>query len=356
MNSKKLKDPTTFKILSIDGGGIKGLYSATLIKELEKYYDCKMMEKFDMICGTSTGGLIAMALASEVDIDKICDLYQNKASKIFAKRTFSILPGILFKSKYKNDGLRSCLNEIFNNKTLGNTKNLLCIPSYSVTNAETVVFKNRLKDSVNSDINIKDDNHLRLVDVALATSAAPTYFPMVNFIYRNKDQQFIDGGVWANNPSMVGMIEALNYFVKGNKKNIDSVYEKIQILSISSLTKSQENDNFVKADRGFSDWGGSLFDVSMKGNSDFNDYFLNMIESDRYDKNIDSDLKVHGVDIQYFRIPSPEVPKNIKIEMDSSDPKVLKLLKDYGQIQFNKFKDNQDLKKILESEQTFNFQ
>ena len=255
----------------------------------------------------------------------------------------------MFKSKYKNDGLRSCLENIFKDRTLGNTKNLLCIPSYSVTNAATVVFKNRLQKSIINDKSLNEDNNLKLVDVGLATSAAPTYFPMVDFYYKHKKQQFIDGAVWANNPTMVGLIEALNYFVNNRNSdlNTDYDYENIQILSISSLNRSQEIEDFVNPNRAFLDWGGKLFDVYMKGNSDFNHYFLEIIKQNM----------VHGSNIDYIRIPSPVINKKVesKIEIDSTDPEILKLLVKYGNEQFEFYKNNEGLKNILHSDQTLHF-
>lgn len=325
----------TFKILCIDGGGIKGLYSATILKNLEDHFGCKMTDKFDMICGTSTGGLIALAIANGIELDSICDFYLANAKKIFAKRPLAILPGILFKSKYKNTGLKKCLSDIFTDKKLGDSKNLVCIPSYSVTEANTVVFKNRIEVNAADYKNLNEDqkkseqiklldNDLNLVDVALATSAAPTYFPMVEFSYRDKQHQFIDGGVWANNPTMVGIIEALNLFVGNNK-----TYERIELLSISSLTRSQNLDTMVNPDRAFANWGGKLFDVYMHANSVFNDYFL---------KNLQEGL-VHGSVIKYVQIPSvvlePALEK--RVEMDSTDPEILKLLVKKGEEQFQKY-------------------
>lgn len=127
---------------------------------------------------------------------------------------------------------------------------------------------------------------------------------MVDFYYKHKKQQFIDGGVWANNPTMVGLIEALNYFVINRNSDLNTYYdyENIQILSIGSLNRSQEIEDFVNPNRAFLDCGGKLFNVYMKGNSDLNHYFLKIIKQNM----------VHGSNIDYIRIPSPKIDKRRK--------------------------------------------
>jgi patatin-like phospholipase/acyl hydrolase len=75
-----------FKILSIDGGGIKGLYSASILSKFEKTFNCQTSDHFDMICGTSTGGLIALALSLKIPAKDICEFYENKGELIFKNK------------------------------------------------------------------------------------------------------------------------------------------------------------------------------------------------------------------------------------------------------------------------------
>src|SRR5690606_5013877 len=231
-----MDDEKIFKILSIDGGGIKGLYSARILDKFEKKFKCKTSDHFDMICGTSTGGLIALALTNLITAEDICKFYEEKGEIIFpSSREFKIpflgkisrrgIKQILWKGKFQNESLKISLDEIFGDNIIGDANNLLCIPSYSVTEAKPKVFKFDHKEG-----DLSRDNNAKMVDIALATSAAPTYFPMAELPYYN-NEQFIDGGVWANNPTLVGLLEALNCFVGKDKK-----YKKIKILSLSSLS------------------------------------------------------------------------------------------------------------------------
>jgi hypothetical protein len=232
-----------FKILSIDGGGIKGLYSLYVLKQFEEKYcrgqNTTLADHFDMICGTSTGGLIALGLASGKNIDEIIKLYEDNATIIFPEgwytNFFSKLimrkyyaAKQLLGSKYNNCNLIKIVNNFFGTITLGQAKNLLCIPSYQLETNQNIVFTYH-KGKPTRDVNIK------MADVALATSAAPTYFPPYYFETGSICGHFVDGGIWANNPSLVGISEACNFFV-GNGKE----YDDFDVLSIGNIIA---NDN-----------------------------------------------------------------------------------------------------------------
>ena len=96
----------TFKILTIDGGGIKGLYSSKIIEHFEENFDCQMSDYFDMICGTSTGGILALGLSLKLRASEISNLYEEKG-----------------------------IEDTFGDKKIEDCDNLLCIPSYSYTDA-----------------------------------------------------------------------------------------------------------------------------------------------------------------------------------------------------------------------------
>ncbi|WP_121964995.1 CBASS cGAMP-activated phospholipase [Myroides sp. N17-2] len=307
----------TFKILSIDGGGIKGLYSARILEKFEQKFKCKTSDHFDMICGTSTGGLIALALTSLITAENICKFYEDKGEIIFpSSKEFKIpflgktskrgIKQILWKGKFENEGLKKSLDEIFGDKIIGNANNLLCIPSYSVTEAKPKVFKYDHKEG-----NLSRDNRAKMVDIALATSAAPTYFPMAELPYYN-NEQFIDGGVWANNPTLVGLLEALNNFVGKDKE-----YKNIKILSLSSLSITGGNATGLKNERSFKDWGANLFETSMNGQSFFTDFFLSKVK------------EISDIDIEYTRIPSAAISKEQEsiVQLDVANKEAYNLMK-----------------------------
>jgi uncharacterized protein len=339
----------TFKILSIDGGGIKGLYSATILKEFEEKFDCHISDYFDMICGTSTGGLIALALSLKIPAKEICEFYITEGPKIFPK-SFALsvfgkkisrrfLKQIFYKGKFSDKPLKKALETIFKENTIGDSNNLLCIPSYTITEARPFVYK---FDHPEGDLD--RDNGAKMVDVALATSAAPTYFPMSENAYYN-NKQFIDGGVWANNPTMVGLLEALDYFVgEGkDKKGEDKKYNNLKILSISSLSITGGKPTGLKRQRSFLNWGNDLFETSILGQSFFTDFFLKRINN------------ISNTNIDYVRIPSVDIASEQEslVQLDVASKKALDLMQGKGKDQADIYKKLPEIINFFKSEKTY---
>ncbi len=139
----KANESKIFKILTIDGGGIKGLYSASILARIEEKTGKKIGDHFDMICGTSTGGLIALALSKGISAQEIADMYFNEGSKIFpvsenkliryAQRKWQFFKQLLWKGKFSAEPLRTILERLFGETTMGEANNLLCIPSYNLS-------------------------------------------------------------------------------------------------------------------------------------------------------------------------------------------------------------------------------
>jgi len=301
-------DYKPFKILSIDGGGIKGLYSSTILEHLEQRFG-PLSEYFDMICGTSTGGLIALGLALKIPAKEISKIYEKDGKKIFPKQTRlgGIIRQSLWRGKYSDAPLKEVLGAFFGEKTVADLENLVCIPSYSLTDARPWIFK---RDHGKLD----RDNKTLLTDVALATSAAPTYFPVCEIPHYN-NKQFIDGGVWANNPTLVGVIEALTYFVGKDKE-----FSSIEILSVSSLNNAAGKPIGLKRHRSFVNWRNDLFDTSLIGQSHFSDYFMNKL------------CGINDIKISYERIPSEQVSAEQQhlVKLDCASEKAIQFIKGKG--------------------------
>lgn len=111
---------------------------------------------------------------------------------------------LVYRGKYTDKELTESLKRVLGDKIIGESQNYLCIPSYNVTSGKPRVFKKDFGTQINT------DDKARYVDIALATSAAPTFFPMAEIPHFN-NKQFVDGGVWANNPTLMGLIEALRF-------------------------------------------------------------------------------------------------------------------------------------------------
>lgn len=184
------------KILSIDGGGIKGVFSASLLAEIEEKCNKSSYEYFDMIAGTSTGAIIAAALSIGIPAREILNIYLQKGKEIFPQemKFFS-----LFGGKYSNEPLRNALKEVFGIKKIKDCQTRLLIPAFDLENRKVHIFKTPHSDD------LCFDKDCLLVDCLLATTAAPIYYSP----YKMRGGVYMDGGVGANNPSMVALVEAM---------------------------------------------------------------------------------------------------------------------------------------------------
>lgn len=188
----------SFQILSLDGGGIKGLFSVAVLAALERDLGVKIVDHFDLIAGTSTGGIIALALGAGKSPAEIVQFYIHEGPNIFRRGPLSSFRS-LFATRYDPRGLENALKSSFGDALLGSSRKRLLIPSYDLDSDDIHIFKTRHHERLT-----RDHRH-PLWKIALATSAAPTYFPA----YRGIEHvRLIDGGVWANNPAVLAIIEA----------------------------------------------------------------------------------------------------------------------------------------------------
>ena len=307
-----------FKILSIDGGGIKGLYSASVLAQLEKRAGVKSSDCFDMICGTSTGGLIALGLASGKSAEDLAKMYISEGNKIFPTSEFPIvrwfqrsikhfLTQTFFFGKFSNIALKKVLENQYGNLTLGELNNLVLIPSFNLVSGMPRMFKFPHEEG-----EFFRDKDILLVDAGLATSAAPTYLP----IHAHNDKLYVDGGVWANNPALCGLLEAIKYFV-----GPEMDYTHVEILSIASISNSSGWAAKKRLKRSFIGWRSKLMELPMEGQAYFTHFFL------------DTALERIHPDSKYARIESPRLSnEQLKvIEMDRTGAKAIKTINSLGE-------------------------
>ena len=156
------------RILSIDGGGIKGVFPASFLAEVEDAIGDKVARYFDLIVGTSTGGIIALGLGLGMSAREILGFYEKAGPTIFGgRRTWLSLKHWGW-AKYSAEPLRTAVESTFGTKRLGDSITRLVIPSFNLTTGEVHVFKTCHHPK------FERDYLVRAVDVALATSAAPT--------------------------------------------------------------------------------------------------------------------------------------------------------------------------------------
>lgn len=188
------------KILSIDGGGIKGVFPASFLASIEEVTGKNISEHFDLIVGTSTGGIIALGLGMGYSAKEMLQFYEESGPVIFEGNGFTKFWKSLGFAKYDNTALRNALVARFGERTLSESKNRLVIPSVNLETGEVHVYKTSHHDR------FKKDFRERVVDIALATSAAPSYFPT---FHSSAGVPLIDGGVWANNPMGMAVVEGI---------------------------------------------------------------------------------------------------------------------------------------------------
>jgi patatin-like phospholipase/acyl hydrolase len=250
------------RILSIDGGGLRGIVPLLILKEIENQGK-KIHELFDVIVGTSTGGIIACGLTCTKDgvnpiltIDQLIELYTTKGDVIFPYSTniFSkIIKGVksIFNPKFSPKGLDGLLETYFGDMMLSQSLKPIIVSSYDLKNNEVIMFKTRLATWS------KERFDVRLKDVCRATSAAPTYLPSYEMLFDGKKRTLVDGGVYVNNPAMAAVAEVLK-----TRKDI-----KIEDIECLSLGTGNHSESFKTGSWGIANWAQSITTVMMQASS-----------------------------------------------------------------------------------------
>jgi patatin-like phospholipase/acyl hydrolase len=244
----------SFQILCLSGGGYLGLYSAALLSELERQSGTPIASRFDLLAGTSIGGIIALALAAEVSAETIQSAFERNGQAIFgsnpplrsALALFIDLCRNALKSKYSADALRSTIAEIVGaDLRVGELRHPVLIPAVNLSKGSPQIFKTPHHESFRLDVN------LRVVDVAMATSAAPTYFPLAEI----GDALYTDGGLYANSPDLLALHEATNFFKQSESD--------IRLLSIGTTTSQFSFAHAANKRFGIVEWfkGARLLNV-----------------------------------------------------------------------------------------------
>ncbi|MDH5721105.1 MAG: patatin-like phospholipase family protein [Spirochaetia bacterium] len=210
------------KILSIDGGGIRGLIPALVLAEIEKRTGKPICKLFDLMAGTSTGGILALALCRDDGKGKpmysalnIAEIYEKKSGEIF-KRSFkkAILSfNSILSEKYSAAGIERILEEIFEMDKLSSSLTDVLISSYDIQNREPLFFKSWKKEMLS----------VQMKHAARATSAAPTFFKPALIPVDKGIRVLVDGGVFANNPVVSAYSEYRRRFPKENRLMIVSL-------------------------------------------------------------------------------------------------------------------------------------
>jgi uncharacterized protein len=287
---------TPFQALSLTGGGYRGLFTARALQVIEDHIGVPIGQRFDLTCGTSIGGIVALAVAFEVPMKKVVEVFEQDGAAIFPPYhapSSKVGKGWDLwqhsrKPRYSTGPLREAITKLIDkDATLNDAKHAVAIPAVNVTQGKPQVFKTRHKAEWTREWKLK------AVDVALATSAAPTFFELAEV----GGNLYADGGLFANAPDLLALHEAEHFF----KVSADSV----RILSIGTTTKSYSVSFGAGREFGIADWmeDQRLFSVTISAQQQFVDQLIQ-----------------HKLQNRYFRLdhePSQEQAKDLGLDVAS---------------------------------------
>jgi len=261
----------SIKVLAIDGGGIRGIIPATILTEIQKRLGMDLFQVFDLVAGTSTGGIIALGIGSRCKDNgpyppsELVDLYVQNGPEIFKKNLLTperqvILP------KYSPEALESALAQFFQDAEFQSALTPLLISSYDLQGQVPFFFKSH---------RIAGDPtyNWKLTDIARATSAAPTFFSPLHLTRDGQDYALVDGGVFVNNPSMAAYAEARALYPDATQFIVVSV----------GTGNRQDRITYASAkDWGLLGWARQIAPVFMDSVSEAVDYELNALPGCTY--------------------------------------------------------------------------
>jgi uncharacterized protein len=246
----RVSDGISFRILALDGGGIKGAFTASVLTTLEQAIDVPVTSQFDLIAGTSTGGILAIGLGMGLHPKDMLKFYRDRGPVVFPamrlhRKWKSQLRSVL-SPKYSQHVLSRELEQAYykdaERKVLGDSVCRLVIPAYDAVGGVCHVFRTPHHALLTADKNTD------VVQVALATAAAPTYFSSAVVKNLVSNASFFDGGVWANCPAMAAIVEAVCY--------LGVPLDRIDVLSIGTTeepftVKSMAQAGWARSYAGF---------------------------------------------------------------------------------------------------------
>ena len=245
------------RVLSIDGGGIRGLIPALVLEELERRAERRVFELFDLIAGTSAGAILACALCAPDPLPtvRVAALYEEEGPEIFSRSIFQRIRSAdgLLDEKYDSATLDGVLARFLSDKRLSRTRPDLVVPAYDTAGPGPFFFKT-------TDARESPEDDFPLSVVARASSAAPTYFEPSAVDGR----ALVDGGVFAANPAMSAFAEAVR-FQPG---------AEVVLLSLGTGERTRRRTFDEIEDWGLLEWARPLLDVVFDGISDAVDYQL----------------------------------------------------------------------------------
>lgn len=290
-----------YHILSLDGGGIRGIITAVLLDRLNTHPETSdFLEGVDLIAGTSTGGIIALAIAKGASPAELVELYKNLGPAVFTDSLWDNIKdlGSVLGAQYDTEPLERELKAFLGETTtLGQLTKSVLVTTFDLDNLRPEPTRRTWKPKLFHNIGQDNDGEALAYKVGLYTSAAPTYFPTVD--------GYIDGGVYANNPSMCALAQSQDERVYKNCPDLSDVV----LLSLGTGTSLTYQEG-LNLDWGMGQWVRPLISILMDGISGIADYQCRKLLLENY----------HRL--------APAFPPGVKIDMD--DVEHIALMIDYA--------------------------
>lgn len=279
-------------ILAMDGGGIRGIFPSMILAEIEKRTGKPICDLFDIMSGTSTGGIIAVGLTvpgatpgkPKLSAADLAELYEKRGNEIF-KQSWLQKIGSIKDNAFSHEGLEHLLNEYFGNARLSQALTQVLVTSYDIEGRTTFYFNSRLAQT-------QSEEDFLVREVARATSAAPTYFEPLLLHTGDKRRALVDGGVFANNPAMLAYVEAKKQYETAKFAPAGQTASKDAGTSVSAARDIEEPFFMLSLGTGSSrkpyvyedakDWGlvgwmRPIIDILMQGVSETVHYQMNQL-------------------------------------------------------------------------------
>lgn len=261
----------SMKILAIDGGGIRGIIPAVILTDIQRRLGKDLWQSFDLIAGTSTGGIIALGIGTDCNQgqpyapDELVKLYVDNGPAIF-KKSFLTPERELILPKYSPDSLEAALAKFFQDTEFLTARTPLLISSYDLQGQLPFFFKSH-RIAADATYNWK------VREIARATSAAPTYFPPLHLVRGTEDYALVDGGVFVNNPSMAAYAEARRLYGDA---------AQFTIVSVGTGDRQDQISYASAAEWGLVGWAKQIVPVLMDSVSEAVDFELNSLPGCTY--------------------------------------------------------------------------
>lgn len=300
------------KILSIDGGGVVGIVPATILAFIEKHLQNKknLSECFDLMAGTSTGGLIVFMLSTpnaekkpRYTAEEVLNTYVKLAPQIFEQSFFQWLTSLdgWIDEKYSPDNFEEILKQYIGDTRLSETLTHVLIPAYDVLQNKTIYFtSDHARTGEEADFYVRD--------VARATAAAPTYFAPAHIrdLAKKRSYTVIDGGIAVQNPALAALLQAVKIFGKN---------QDFLLISLGAGDNYGDPEDKKITAGGKLQWAGKIVPLFMSASSDI---VTSQIQA----------LSVGDASRQYYRFQV--ILRGEGALLDNTDPENIKALQELG--------------------------